>query len=34
VRGTVANMEGELTSDDAPTNKAQLVIFYRAAPPP
>jgi Concanavalin A-like lectin/glucanases superfamily len=28
VRGTVANMEGEITSDDAPTNKAQLVVSY------
>ena len=28
VRGTVPNMEGELTSDDAPANKAQLVVSY------
>jgi hypothetical protein len=33
VRGTVANMEGEITSDDAPSNKAQLVISYSPAPP-
>jgi hypothetical protein len=33
VRGTVSNMEGEITSDDAPANKTQLVVSYGPAAP-